>query len=177
MLSKSIWNSFPRTIRNEKIWITNTQEGRGGGGGNFEIYRVNATLPHNVHKEGGSFRSRLYTAVARPNGPFYDSPRQEEAHQHTAPTPRKSIPRDPLTKRYLVGSVSRWFPLSWGGIGPISVSLNRKWSRPGQEFHLSSIPSSSPHRRTHGRRRYTIYPHLVIFVISLFTLAIYFFVL
>lgn len=31
MLSKSIWNSFPRTIRNEKIWITNTQEGRGGG--------------------------------------------------------------------------------------------------------------------------------------------------
>lgn len=100
-------------------------------------------------KEGGSFRSRgrPYTAIARPNGPFYDNPRSRKKLTNTPGkpglSPRKSIPRDPLTKRYL-----------GIGIEVISVFLERyraDFRFPESEmipcpnlvwpeFHLSSIP-------------------------------------
>ena len=41
-------------------------------------------------KEGGSFRSRgrPYTAIARPNGPFYDNPRSRKKLTNTPGKPR-----------------------------------------------------------------------------------------
>lgn len=165
MLSKSIWNSFPRlvgrndnaTIRNEQIWIANTQsteQGREKRKGEKILRYIAWTQRCLITvKEGGSFRSRgrPYTPpLLRPNGPFYDGPRSRKKLTNThhgverpALSPRKSIPRDPLTKRYL-------------GIGIEAISVFLERYRPDfrspesemipcpnlawPEFHPSSIP-------------------------------------